>query len=279
MGGARQAIGNGDLIQKLRVQAGLTKGEMCRRARMGNWTLQKIEEGVIPVSFASIKKVADVLGVDQFSIRDWDAEQEEHQWNWDLDKLNRPVRERSGEIRRFARVDEPRLKRLREEAGLTPEQLAKRANVSNATIRKIEKQAGFGLLYRLDVIEKLSEALDEDITDREAMGQIERDAEGLEVSSDSLPGRVEVYGSAFRVARLRAHLSMGELAKQAGVALATVVRLENKGFPPPYTTSASRRMIVRLAAVLRIDATMLCRARQAADAAETLRAGFGELVK
>ncbi|GLI16741.1 transcriptional regulator [Moorella thermoacetica] len=183
----------GEKLKKLREDRGIPLEELADRLDIAPACMVEVEQGTRRLSLATLKEVAAILGVDVSYF------QEEND-----NKNDNSVG--------------ARLRRLREQKGITLSELSRRSGVSLAHISEIERSRSTASLKTL---EKLAAV--------------------LEVSTSSLlrSGQQDSLGAKLKRLREKIGLTQKELAQQVGISHSLIGQIETDRIQPSLSTLSS----------------------------------------
>ncbi|GAF24755.1 helix-turn-helix domain-containing protein [Neomoorella thermoacetica] len=183
----------GEKLKKLREDRGIPLEELADRLDIAPACMVEVEQGTRRLSLATLKEVATILGVDVSYF------QEEND-----NKNDNSVG--------------ARLRRLREQKGITLSELSRRSGVSLAHISEIERSRSTASLKTL---EKLAAV--------------------LEVSTSSLlrSGQQDSLGAKLKRLREKIGLTQKELAQQVGISHSLIGQIETDRIQPSLATLSS----------------------------------------
>lgn len=183
----------GEKLKKLREDRGIPLEELADRLDIAPACMVEVEQGTRRLSLATLKEVAAILGVDVSYF------QEEND-----NKNDNSVG--------------ARLRRLREQKGITLSELSRRSGVSLAHISEIERSRSTASLKTL---EKLAAV--------------------LEVSTSSLlrSGQQDSLGAKLKRLREKNGLTQKELAQQVGISHSLIGQIETDRIQPSLSTLSS----------------------------------------
>ncbi|WP_338826659.1 helix-turn-helix domain-containing protein [Neomoorella thermoacetica] len=183
----------GEKLKKLREDRGIPLEELADRLDIAPACMVEVEQGTRRLSLATLKEVAAILGVDVSYF------QEEND-----NKNDNSVG--------------ARLRRLREQKGITLSELSRRSGVSLAHISEIERSRSTASLKTL---EKLAAV--------------------LEVSTSSLlrSGQQDSLGAKLKRLREKIGLTQKELAQQVGISHSLIGQIETDRIQPSLATLSS----------------------------------------
>lgn len=182
----------GEKLKKLREERGIPLEELADRLDIAPACMVEVEQGIRRLSQATLKEVASILEVDVSYFQEED------------DHHNNGVG--------------ARLRRLREQKGITLSELSRRSGVSLAHISEIERSRSTASLKTL---EKLAAV--------------------LEVSTSSLlrSNREDSLGGKLKRLREKIGLTQKELAQQVGISHSLIGQIETDRIQPSLATLSS----------------------------------------
>lgn len=183
----------GEKLKKLREEKGMPLEELADRLDIAPDCMIEVEEGTRRLSVATLSEVATILGVDASYFQDENGNKNENNVG-------------------------ARLRRLREQKGITLSELSRRSGVSLAHISEIERSRSTASLKTL---EKLAAV--------------------LEVTTSSLlrAGQEDTLGNRLKRLREKIGLTQKELAQQVGISHSLIGQIETDRIQPSLSTLSS----------------------------------------
>ncbi|WP_258359910.1 helix-turn-helix domain-containing protein [Moorella sulfitireducens] len=183
----------GEKIRKLREERGVSLEELADRLDIAPDCMVEVEKGERRLSAATLTEVAGIFGVDISYFKEENGEAEKNNLGF-------------------------RLRRLREQKGITLSELSRRSGVSLAHISEIERSRSTASLKTL---EKLAAV--------------------LEVSPSSLlrSAQEDTLGNKLKRLREKMGLTQKELAQQVGISHSLIGQIETDRIQPSLATLSS----------------------------------------